>query len=248
MDSAKGVVRHVTFIESRYCTVFVTPDNVQTLLQSTRQTKTQQLCRYLLSHLSESIILDLPTLMAMEKQWTGDPRLSPPGYLAQMKFYSVVSCTNYLSGKWHQVRELYVVAIAEGAWATIVEASKLKKDRGKTEEPLIADTATMESMPTVLRRLQAGSVAETLPVAIARRAVKIHAVFSFDSFVQTRSARMSSPDTSALDKSFVDTNLSSPALCTVVLDNGAFRDIVHYIYKFFKKGSREPQESFVRVS
>ncbi|KAH9209820.1 hypothetical protein DL95DRAFT_449142 [Leptodontidium sp. 2 PMI_412] len=249
LDSAKGIVRHATFVESRYCTIFVTPDNVQTLLQSTKQTRTQQLCRYILNHMSESIMLDLPTLVAMEKQWTGNSRLSPPGYLAEMKFYSVVSCTNYLSGNWHQVRELYVVAIAEGAWATIVDASKLKKHRGKAEKPALADTATMDSMLTTLKKLQAGSLAETLLAAITRRAVKIQTIFNYESFVQThRSARMSSTDTSASDTSSVKTNISVPALCKAVSDNGAFRDIVHYIYKFFKKGNLEPQESFMRVS
>lgn len=249
LDSAKGIVRHATFVESRYCTIFVTPDNVQTLLQSTKQTRTQQLCRYILNHMSESIMLDLPTLVAMEKQWTGNSRLSPPGYLAEMKFYSVVSCTNYLSGNWHQVRELYVVAIAEGAWATIVDASKLKKHRGKAEKPALADTATMDSMLTTLKKLQAGSLAETLLAAITRRAVKIQTIFNYESFVQThRSARMSSTDTSASDTSSVKTNISVPALCKAVSDNGTFRDIVHYIYKFFKKGNLEPQESFMRVS
>lgn len=248
LDSVKGVVRHATFVESRYCAIFVTPDNVQTLLQSTRQTKTQQLCRYILGHMSDSITLDLPTLVAMEKQWTGNARLSPPGYLEQMKFYSVVSCTDYLSGSWHQVRELYVVAIAEGAWAAIVDASNLKKHRGKAEKPAFADMAIMDSMLTTLKRLQAGSLAEILLAAITRRAVKIRTKLTDASSVQTSSARMSSDDTSTSDTSSVDTNLSSPALCEVVPDDGTFRDIVHYIYKFFKKGNLEPQESFMRVS
>ena len=248
LDSAKGIVRHATFVESRYCAVFVTPDNVQTLLQSTRQTRTQQLCRLILGHMSDSITLNLSTLVAMEKQWTGNARLSPPGHLEQMKFYSVVSCTNYLSGSWHQVRELYVVAIAEGAWAAIVDASNLKKDRGKAEKPAFADMAIMNSILTTLKRLQAGSLTDVLLAAIIRRAVKIHIVLTNARSVQTSSARMSSVDTSASDTSSVDTNLSGPALCEVVPDNGTFRDIVHYIYKFFKKGNLEPQESFMRVS
>ena len=68
LDSAEGVVRHATFVVSRYCAVFVTPENVQTLLQSTRQTRTKQLCRLILGHMSDSITLDLPILVAMEKQ------------------------------------------------------------------------------------------------------------------------------------------------------------------------------------
>jgi hypothetical protein len=248
LDSAQGVVRHATFVESRYCAIFVTPDNVQTLLQSTRQTRTQQLCRLILGHMSDSITLDLPTLVAMEKQWTGNARLSPPGYLAQMKFYSVVSCTNYLSGNWHQVRELYVVAIAQGAWAAIVDASNLKKHRGKAGKPIFADMAITDSMLTTLKRLQAGSPAEILLAAITRRAVKIHTKPIDASSVQTSSDRMSSVNTNSSDTSSVDTDLSSPALCKIVPDNGTFRDIVHYIYKFFKKGNLEPQESFMKVS
>ena len=160
-----------------------------------------------------------------------------------MKFYSVVSCTNYLSRSWHQVRELYVVAIAEGACAAIVDASNLKKHRGKAEKPAFADTAIMDSMLTILKRLQAGSLAEFLFAAITRRAVKIHTKLTDASSVQTSSTRMNSVDTSSSE-----TNFSSPALCEVVPDDGTLHDIVHYMYKFFKKGNIEPQESFVRVS
>src|SRR4051812_33362232 len=38
-DSKHNVVRHATFVESRYCCVFVTRDNVRTMLQSTSQTR-----------------------------------------------------------------------------------------------------------------------------------------------------------------------------------------------------------------
>lgn len=248
LDSAKGVVRHATFVESRYCAIFITPDNVQTLLQSTRQTRTQQLCRLILGHMSESIILDLPTLVAMEKQWTGNARLSPPGYLAQMNFYSVVSCTNYLSGNWHQVRELSIVAIAEGAWVAIFDASNLKKHRGKAEKPVFTHRAVMDSMLTTLKSLQAGSLAELLLATITRGAVKIHTNPSGTSSAQVHTVRMSSIDTSASDMSSNEIHLFSPAPCEVVPDDGTFRDIVHYIYKFFKKGNLEPQESFMRVS
>lgn len=248
LDSARGIVRHATFVESRYCTIFITPDNVQTLLQSTRPTRTQQLCRHILNHMSESIILDLPTLVAMERQWTGNSRVSPLDYLAQLKFYSVVSCTNYLSGNWHQVRELHIVAIAEGAWAAIVAASNLKKNRGKAAKPLLADTAMMDSMLTTLQRLQAGSTAETLLAAITRRAVKIKTIFDIDNLVNIRSARSSSADTDASYTSSVDTNFSIPAVSEVVPDDGVFRDIVHYIYKSLKRGNLEPQEPFMRIS
>jgi hypothetical protein len=165
-----------------------------------------------------------------------------------MKFYSVVSCTNYLSGSWHQVRELYVVAIAEDAWAAIVDASNLKKQRGKAEKPSLADMAIMDSMLTTLKRLQAGSPADILLAAITRRAVKICTKFIDTSSVQPSSARMTSVDTSASDTSSSDMILSTPALCDVTPDDGTFRDIVHYIYKFFKKGNLEPQESFMKVS
>lgn len=245
LDSAEGIVRHATFVESRYCAILVTPDNVQTLLQSMQQTRTQQLCRLILGQMSDSIILDLPTLRAMEEQWTGNARVLPPGYLVQTKFYSVVSCTNYLSGNWHQVRELYIIAIAEDAWTAIVDASKLKKNRGKAKKPTLTDRAIMGSMLTTLKRLQAGSLAETLLAAITRRAVKISTRFTDESSVITGTAEKSSINPSALDNNM---NLSTSALCEAVPDDGTFRDIVHYIYKFFKKGNLEPQEPFMRIS
>ncbi len=108
--------------------------------------------------------------------------------------------------------------------------------------------AIMDSMLTTLKRLQAGSTAEILLAAITRRAWRSRGKPIDENSLEISSATMSSASTNASDVSSVDMVLSKPALCVAVPDNGTFRDIIHEIYKFFKKGNLEPQESFMRVS
>jgi hypothetical protein len=68
IDSPAGVVRHAILIESKYCCVLVTRDNVQTLLPSIEQTKLQRLCRLILDHIKYSILLSQETLDKIEEQ------------------------------------------------------------------------------------------------------------------------------------------------------------------------------------
>ena len=233
LDSNTAVIRNATFIENRYCCIYVTRDNVQTLLQSMPQTKAQLLCHLIMEQMSDSLLLDLSTLIGMEEQWTGNLRLSPSGHLQQMRFHSVVSSTNYLSEDWQQVRELYVVAIAEDAWDSIFNASNPWENKCRAARPRLDGVVNQGLMATMLKRLLAGSTAETLLASITRRAVKmvldpINAISS--------------------DKSSVVNNFSELQGYNAALDDGLLRHIVHHIYDSFKRGNMEPPEPFIRAS
>lgn len=237
-DTEFGVVRHATFVESRYCCVFATRDNVRTMLQSTRRTRTQKFCCVILEQMSDAILLDQSVIEAMEERWTGTVRMTPAVLASKTKFYTIISCTNYLSASWHQVRELYVIAIADDAWDAVVGGSNLKPKRGKTQRPPLSEGADVNDLLEKIDRLQAGTPGDTLLACITRRAIKLRLVPDF-SFCES----INSPTEASADR-------SSPTRTVIHPDasDGVLRDIVHDMYISLKKGSLEPQESFLRLS
>jgi hypothetical protein len=236
-DSDLSVVRHASFVESRYCCVFATRDNVRTMLQSTRQTRTQKVCRMILERMADAMLLDQSGVEAMEERWTGTARTTPPALASKTQFYTIISCTNYLSAGWHQVRELYVVAVADDAWDDVVEGSKLKPNRDKARRPL-AEGVDVSTLLKNIDGLQAGTPGDTLLACITRRAVELHVSidFGFYESVKTPAETSAGPHT------------PMRTILYPVASDGIFRDIVHYMYTSLKKGSLEPQESFMRVS
>jgi hypothetical protein len=171
-DTSGGVIRHASFVESKYCCVFVTRDNVQTLLQSIQQPKLGSLCKQILSHMQRASLVELSALDAIERQWTGCARLSSH-QLVDTKFYTVMSFTTYISSSWHLIRELFAVAIAEDAWSDVIVASGLKRDRGKTRTPVILHDLGEGALLNTIKQFQTGSPLQVLHTAISRRAVKI---------------------------------------------------------------------------
>ena len=223
LDSEMGAVRHATFVESRYCCVFITRDNVQTLLQSTRPTIVQQLCRLILRELNQRnpIRMDQQTLGKIEAEWTGTSRLSGAHQGTQPDLYTAMASTVYLDADWHQVRELFAITIARDAWPEIIAAAGLKIKRRIAElsppELLECDT---DSVLEQIKRLRAGSPQQLLLSAINRRAVRI---------------------SQEHDK-------SKPPKCRIQEDDGVVHGVVNFLYKSYKKGTLEPQEPFLRLS
>ena len=216
LDSSKGAVRHAALVESKYCCVYITEDNVQTLLLSIQPNKLDRFCSLVLTSMTDSILLDQPGLDAMEEQWTGTRKLRMARHHLSTRFHTVVTCTSYLSPHWHQVRELFVIAIAERAWSAVVTASKLKSDRGKTLRPKAAQKVEVPLLAQTITRLRCGTPREVLLSCITRRALRV--------------------------KMDVGGGL------TTSFDNGTFRGAVHFVYRSFKRGILEPQESFLRTS
>jgi hypothetical protein len=171
-DTPGGVVRHASLIKSEFCCIFITRDNVQTMLQSMQQAKLKIFCGKTLGHMKDASLVSLSALNAIERQWTGSSRLSSH-QLAETKFYTIMSVTTYISSTWHLIRELFVFAIAQDAWTDFAVASKLKLNRGKTREPLLFEEVDEETLLNTIKRLQAGSPLQVLHAAIVRRSVKI---------------------------------------------------------------------------
>jgi hypothetical protein len=89
IDGHAGVVRHASLVESNYCCVFITRNTVQTLLNSVQQSKLESFCKKILTHMQTASLVGLSALDAIERQWTGNARLSSH-QLAETKFYTVM--------------------------------------------------------------------------------------------------------------------------------------------------------------
>jgi hypothetical protein len=224
LDSSIAV-RHATFVESRFCCVFITEDNVQTLIQSTEPKIVQQLCRLILRELDENepIRMKPQALGKIEEEWTGTYRSAGALQHMQHDLYTAISTTIYLDNGWHQVRELFAIAVAHNAWPAIIAAARLKNQKRVAElsAPVLARCST-NSVLGKIKRLRAGTPQEVLLSAITRRAVRI-------------SQRANGPNVGT-------------GRCMLRQDQGVVRGVVNFIYTSYKKGTLEPQEPFLRIS
>ncbi|KIX02682.1 uncharacterized protein Z518_08624 [Rhinocladiella mackenziei CBS 650.93] len=217
-DSKWGMVRHAAFVEDRFCMLFITRDNVQTLLQSTSPNVVKLLARLILAQiLAPVFILDIETLDALEEQWTGTARLSRPFGFTHIKFFTAFTFGTYMGLSWVQLRELCVIAVAEDAFESVVAGSKLRPGRGNARRPTPSPVEKVD-VTLIVSRFQATTPQQTLLAAIKRILLRcLPPLFRTDDLQLT-------------------------------LDDGTLRNIVGYVYKYFKKGVLEPSESFLRVS
>lgn len=217
-DSKLGMVRHAAFVENRFCMIFVTRDNAQTLLQSTSPSTVQQLTRGILAQISGHVFsMTVETLDTLEEQWTGIARLSRSFGNNDTKFLTTLAFGTYMSPQWGQVRELCAIAIAEDAFESVVAGSKLRPGRGNAQKP-VTDPVDKANVIRLVSQFQATTPRQTLLAAIKRIQLRCS-----PSLILTNEVRL-------------------------FLDDGTLRSIVDYVYNYFKKGILEPSEAFLRVS
>lgn len=170
LDNSKGIVRHATFIESRFRCLFVTRDNVETLLQSTQGQVTEIFARHILNLLADGcVLLNCTSLNIIEEQWTGQTRISRQYYyLNQTRFYAIAAYASFLLPDWQQVRELTVIAIAQDAFDSLVGASKYKSHRKIAQRPSTKNECDPEAIKVVVTKLRAGNGRHTLLAAVRR--------------------------------------------------------------------------------
>lgn len=219
LDSSNGIVRHATFIESRFYALFITSDNVNTLLQSTQEKVVAYFSRQVLGQLrGKPLLLESKHLAAIENQWTGATRISSHYNLTQSEFYSVITFVSYMTVAWEQVRELCIIAVAKDAFDALVVGSNLQQGRGNTRPPETQDIDN-KLVFAAISQLKHGFVRHNLLAAISRVALRFDSL-SFSEF-------------------------KNPILS---VDDATTWELVHYIYKAFKKGRLEPTEPFLRFS
>ena len=218
-DSSSGVVRHAKFVDSRFCAILITKDNVQLLLRSTAPSHVRKLCNDIIYHVSKEFVVEASDIDDLELHWTGTRH---PGWAyrhqRQSPYYTDLSFCTYLDAKWHIVYELTIIAVALDAWTDIVLASSINESKKEALIQLSIPKITVhDTLFHAVRRLQAGSPAQILLSAINRLSVSL-----------------------GIKKENGDV--------TIEPDLGHARDIFHFIYCSAKRGILEPQEPFMRFS
>lgn len=209
-DTPVGVLRHANFVETRYCCLFLTGDNLSTFLSSLDQTKAHKLLSAVRRRIKAGVILKMQELKDVEKLWTladrGQQRHdADPTVLADLAY------TTYLDAHWHIIRELHVIALDGDAWKILFQCGRRNCLHAWPSQR--KDTSAI--MP-LLEKIRNESPGQSLLAAIQRNACCIQYAGASTDFHESHA--------------------------------GATRDLVHHLYKLFKKGLREPEESFLRVS
>ena len=239
LDCSSGVVRHASFVESRYCCIYLTRDTLPALYSSTNLATRRRIFGLILSQRPVAISMDQEGIEMMEQEWTGTTRHPPPDHAQKTLFYTISSYTTYLSPDWHLIRELFTIAVARDVWAIIStaeqpepacarkqakgtlcqfhrRAAQLRLRRYPAPKHLPRPFLNHRRLSAIISHLRSCSPERLLLAAIARVALMI-----------------TDDDHGSID---------------LFRDTGEKRAIVYGIYENFKRGIQEPPERFLRLS
>lgn len=227
LDSKMFVVRHASFIESRFQCVYATRNDVRTMLHLSERHMTHQLCRIVLDVMQNSVILNASTIETLEERWTGTVRKPTEDVQPDTKFFTAVGCSHYLSPTWHPIRELHILAIADDAWDAFVEFSMLKTKSKASRRPVYKSaTASKIILEDIDKALHATTEA-TLLACLARRSVRFARCYNLNHPPKIRE------------------QMGDFLPC---IDNGFLRAIVVYFHSSFQKENGAGQATFLRSS
>lgn len=126
LNSPKGVLRDVAFVEYDFLSVTVTGDNVSTILQCFDHNPAAKLARALLLSLcfqGGMAVVDGETLCALETFWTGEVRPTK-SLTARRKIYARFICKVWLTDDWVIKKQLSCLAISKDAIDALMKSSK----------------------------------------------------------------------------------------------------------------------------
>lgn len=219
LKSDIGVVRHASVIESRFYALFITRDNVETMLHTIPVKMVQTVSRQILSQISSRSLLLLPEqLNKIEQSWTGNTLTSRLSSVTQTEFYTVVTITSYITEEWEQVRDLSVIAVAKDSFELLVAAAHVKRGLGIARDP-VPYHVNKDRVVATISQLKDGSVRHNLLAAICRTSLRIQ---GYD-LTESGDVRLYADDT-----------------FTWVL--------VQQVYRSLKLGILEPVQPFLRIS
>lgn len=224
LDSRVGCVRHISPIETRFLSIFITADNVQTFVLSLEKNIRVFFIRQILKtfHAPKPWpnLLTMEQLNAIEQLWTGLSRSTGPYSLRETRFYTVHLVTYYISASWGQTRDLCTISVAEDALDTLIHESKLKAGRGNARKPYALEgTDSTTSLWNGLALVRAASAQRNLLATVSRVTRYV------DSAVE--------PDQDH---------------CWFVKSDPLIWELVNNIYKNHKTGDLEPELPYLHIS
>ena len=237
-DSPHGVIRNANIVRARFLALYITRDNIDSVLRSLdTEEKAQRTARDLLRLLRESWRVTSDTLDGLEFMWTGQQQESSDLYGVEQKFCAVFNVAAYISPSWEQVFELSFVAIAEDALPDLKE--RAGSIRGTSAFPSELPFVSQNLLTGYLRFARQGSIRSTLRAAIAR------------SCLSSRLARQKNNADAffLVSEEVVEKGIRYRQDVAMLPNREAkAREMVVSFYNRNKIGMREPKESYLRLS
>ncbi|KIW18880.1 hypothetical protein PV08_03169 [Exophiala spinifera] len=238
LDSEHCVFRSICWAHARISALYITTENLKTLLQSLpTDTVSRKCARDLLRLFREAWKVSPDALEALEFMWTGTHREDPDLYGAPQSFCAVFTVAAYFLSDWEQVTELTYIAIAENALNDLKEYVDLQQPIHVYPSEL--PHVQQEHLLGYFRHFRHGSARSRLHAAMRRRCLS------------SRLARERDfPDSFFLvAKEPFERGVRYRLDVTMLPDQKSkTRQLVAAIYSHCKRGMREPDESFLRMS
>jgi len=235
-DSEAGCLRSATCIESRVKGLFISRDNVDTLLQSVRDK--ERFARGVLSVLPSNKTFNMKLtahdLSNIHEIWTGDAGNSTIAGQFET-FHTKLAFRSFFTKTWDLVRELSYLAVSDGAIEVLFARSR--RSRIVTLESVSPAT---NSLTTELHRLRTGCAEFNVHAAM----VRLSLAFVMEPGVVTRSR--------GRKKMFLSSYLAIVNTCEEAEKCGRINEsyaVIHKIYSSHTIGGRRLlQEPYIRNS
>lgn len=222
LDSAEGVFRHASFVDSEFLGIHITRDNADTLLLLANTPKqavvfARKLLKALLNR--KSTLLTEETLIELEDMWTGGAPLFGNPVAPATEFVVRLLLNKSLSKDWNQVRELSYLAASQEGLDVLIRRSGLRRPSAAT-----ASACEKHSVKSIVGRHLSIPASRGLRAAIAREALSLESTVILDD--------------GTITEGFVPLERRKDHT----------HGLIHEIYRKHKVGMREPDESFIRKS
>jgi hypothetical protein len=238
LDSEHCVFRSICWAHARVSALYITKENLKTLLRSfTSKTVAGRHARDLLRLFREAWKVTPDALEALEFMWTGTQREDPDLYGTTQSFCAVFTVAEYFTSDWEQISELTYIAIAENALDDLKAYVDLQQPIHVYPSEL--PQVQQEHLVGYFRHYRQSSARSRLHAATRRCCLS------------SRLARESDfPDNFFLiAKEPFDQGIRYRLDVTMLPDQKPkTRQLVAAVYNQCKRGMRNPEEPFLRMS
>ncbi|KAF2474461.1 uncharacterized protein BDR25DRAFT_386024 [Lindgomyces ingoldianus] len=231
-----GVVRDARFMESRIRGLFITPDNLQTLLLGFDTTdNAKRVVRTMLSILARrSVVLESENVLrAVEDQWIGATRTTGRIAARNRTVYAQFRVSYFIDPMWQQVRELTYLAVTHDAKDALIQFADFRAAAKRYQ--FRPHPCSEVGLLSTIKIFQKRSVRYDFRSCLQRRTYTITVSYAMIHCVDTGRDLRREKVIQSQDK-----DKKSPGL--------QMQGIVHAIYERFRIGQRPPSEPFLRAS
>lgn len=190
-DSRQGVLRDAKFVRSRFLALYLTEDNLETLMRSMNNAeKAQKAAKTILKRLKDAWTVRRDAIDESEVLWTGEDRENTTLYPPDKIFLVTTSVAAFISPDWDLTRELSCLAVSEDALQALWKYSGLppshEADFGLNDLPHIKPEAFLKN----LRMFINAGIQITLLAALSRSRVSSKVLLPKDHEVEVMAGEL----------------------------------------------------------